>query len=202
MPGRRLGVRRDSQGPGGSLSPATCANRGSSCRKRSRRVPERPESGVVDIGLASTDLLYFASGRMGLPGTHVHRFAQPGQVQRDEVLPGRRPTGRPRDTASPTSSGPQPRRSDSGEDLGVPRAGREETSLIEEYAAHVRAFLGSGDISPLKVVADTANGMGGLVVPKVFEGLPFRSASALRRARRHVPEPSSRPDTAREPGRV
>jgi phosphomannomutase len=26
---------------------------------------------------------------------------------------------------------------------------------------------------PLKVVADTANGMGGLVVPRVFEGLPF-----------------------------
>ena len=28
-------------------------------------------------------------------------------------------------------------------------------------------------LKPLAVVADTANGMGGLVVPKVFEGLPF-----------------------------
>jgi phosphomannomutase len=28
-------------------------------------------------------------------------------------------------------------------------------------------------LRPLKVVADTANGMGGLVVPIVFERLPF-----------------------------
>src|SRR5262249_59240568 len=36
-----------------------------------------------------------------------------------------------------------------------------------------RSFADMSVLRPLNVVADTANGMGGLVVPKVFEGLPF-----------------------------
>jgi phosphomannomutase len=36
----------------------------------------------------------------------------------------------------------------------------------------VRSFIDTDALVPMKVVADTANGMGGLVVPKVFEGLP------------------------------
>jgi phosphomannomutase len=37
----------------------------------------------------------------------------------------------------------------------------------------VRSFVDLSVLKPLRVVADTANGMGGLVVPAVFEGLPF-----------------------------
>jgi phosphomannomutase len=48
-----------------------------------------------------------------------------------------------------------------------------ELDLLEEYATHVRSFVDVGSLRPLKVVADTGNGMGGLVVPKVFDGLPF-----------------------------
>ena len=54
---------------------------------------------------------------------------------------------------------------------------------------------------PLKVVADTANGMGGLVVPAVFERAAVRPRGHVRRARRHVPEPPGRPDPAGEPAR-
>ncbi len=129
--------------------------------------------GVVDIGLASTDLLYFASGRMGLPGTMFTASHNPARYNGMKFcLAGARPVGL--DTGLADVKRAAAEAISSGEDLGVPLAGREETSLIEEYAAHVRSFLGSGDISPLKVVADTANGMGGLVVPEVFEGLPFR----------------------------
>jgi phosphomannomutase len=45
--------------------------------------------------------------------------------------------------------------------------------LLDEFAEHVRSFIDRSHLRPLNVVADTANGMGGLVVPKVFEGLPF-----------------------------
>jgi phosphomannomutase len=45
--------------------------------------------------------------------------------------------------------------------------------LISEYAAHVRSFVDIAALRPLKVVADTGNGMGGLVAPRVFEGLPY-----------------------------
>ena len=44
--------------------------------------------------------------------------------------------------------------------------------------------------------------MGGLVVPAVFERLPHdRARGDVRRARRHVPEPSRRPAAARQPAR-
>jgi phosphomannomutase len=43
---------------------------------------------------------------------------------------------------------------------------------MDAYVEHVRSFIDVSALAPLKVVADTANGMGGLVVPKVFDGLP------------------------------
>src|SRR4029450_7084838 len=49
----------------------------------------------------------------------------------------------------------------------------EALDLLDDFARHVRSFVDLSALRPLKVVADTANGMGGLVVPKVFEGLPF-----------------------------
>jgi len=45
--------------------------------------------------------------------------------------------------------------------------------LLGDFAAHVHSFVDTSTLRPLRVVADTANGMGGLVVPAVFEGLPF-----------------------------
>src|SRR5690606_3573327 len=44
--------------------------------------------------------------------------------------------------------------------------------VLGDFAAHVHSFVDVGALKPLKVVADTANGMGGLVVPAVPEGLP------------------------------
>ena len=51
--------------------------------------------------------------------------------------------------------------------------GWSEQNLLDEWADHVVSFVDLGSLRPLKVVADTANGMGGLVVPIVFERLPF-----------------------------
>jgi phosphomannomutase len=44
--------------------------------------------------------------------------------------------------------------------------------LLDEFADHVVSFIDPTSVAPLRVVADTANGMGGLVVPKIFERLP------------------------------
>src|SRR6185295_3131822 len=49
----------------------------------------------------------------------------------------------------------------------------EHRDMLDEFGAKVRSFIDTDGLRPLKVIADTANGMGGLVVPKVFEGLPF-----------------------------
>jgi phosphomannomutase len=48
----------------------------------------------------------------------------------------------------------------------------EERNLLDAYADHVLTFVDPERFAPLSVVADTANGMGGLVVPAVFERLP------------------------------
>jgi phosphomannomutase len=44
---------------------------------------------------------------------------------------------------------------------------------MSDFVDHVLTFVDIGAIRPLRVVADTANGMGGLVVPAVFERLPM-----------------------------
>jgi phosphomannomutase len=45
--------------------------------------------------------------------------------------------------------------------------------VLADFADHVRSFIDTDGLRSLKVVADTANGMGGLVVPEVFAELPF-----------------------------
>jgi phosphomannomutase len=47
-----------------------------------------------------------------------------------------------------------------------------QLEFLDEYADHVRSFVDVSKLRRLKIVADTANGMGGLVAPKVFEKLP------------------------------
>ena len=49
---------------------------------------------VVNIGLASTDGLYYASGALGLPGAMFTASHNPAQVQRHQAVPGRRRAGR------------------------------------------------------------------------------------------------------------
>jgi phosphomannomutase len=45
--------------------------------------------------------------------------------------------------------------------------------LMGEWVRHVHSFVDLSALRPLKIVADTANGMGGFIAPKVFDGLPF-----------------------------
>jgi phosphomannomutase len=124
---------------------------------------------VVDLGLASTDLLYFASGKLDAPGAMFTASHNPAQYNGAKLcLPGAKPVGE--DTGlleikAMTASGLPP-------DDGTP-GGREQLDLLRQFGDHVRSFVDPQVLRPLKIVADTANGMGGLVVPVVFEQLPF-----------------------------
>jgi len=123
---------------------------------------------VVDLGLASTDLIYYAAGKLDRPGAMFTASHNPARYNGIKLcLSGARPVG------EDTGLGEIRRLVE----VGVPAADHQgritESSLIEDYAAHVRSFVDRSVLRPLKVVADTANGMGGLVVPRVFDGLPF-----------------------------
>ncbi|MEQ1785533.1 MAG: phosphomannomutase/phosphoglucomutase [Acidimicrobiales bacterium] len=123
---------------------------------------------VVDLGLASTDLVYFAAGKLDAPGAMFTASHNPAQYNGMKLcLAGARPVGedsglieikRMAADGVPAHAGPA--------------GGQESLDLLRAFADHVRSFVDIGALRPTKVVADTANGMGGLVVPAVFEGLP------------------------------
>jgi phosphomannomutase len=127
---------------------------------------------VVDLGLASTDLVYYAAGTLDAPGaifTASHNPAQYNGVK--FCLSGARPVGQDtglfvvRDTAVDVLHGRGP--------LPATTAGsRTSRNLLSAFADHVVSFIDTAALRPMRVVADTANGMGGLVVPAVFERIP------------------------------
>ncbi|HUI05225.1 MAG TPA: phosphomannomutase/phosphoglucomutase [Acidimicrobiales bacterium] len=128
---------------------------------------------VVDIGLASTDMLYFASGRLDAPGAMFTASHNPAGYNGIKMcLAGARPVGQDTGLAQ-TRAGAEEAMA-SGADEGRETGGYERHQMLDEYAAHVRSFIDVGALRPLTVVADTANGMGGLVAPRVFDGLPVR----------------------------
>lgn len=123
---------------------------------------------VLDVGMASTDTIYFASGSLGCPGAMFTASHNPAGYSGIKLC----------------ASGAKPIGEDSGlsEIKLVAQAGadpadrpgtRSEGDVLAAFVDHVRSFVDIESLRPLKVVADTANGMGGLVAPAVFDGLPF-----------------------------
>ena len=124
--------------------------------------------GVIDVGLASTDLLYFASGSLDLPAIMLTASHNPKQYNGLKFcLAGAKPVGE--------ESGLLEVRALTEQDL-PPTGDRgtvEHRDLLPAYVEHVLTFLDASRMRPLTVAIDTANGMGGLVAPAVFERLPF-----------------------------
>ena len=125
---------------------------------------------MVDLGLASTDLIYFASGSLDAPGamfTASHNPANYNGIKlcRAGAAPVGEETGLLQIKAA-VADGLEERAEEPG------RAERRD--LLPQFVAHVRSFVDVGALAPLSVVTDTANGVGGLVVPAVFSGLPFK----------------------------
>ena len=126
---------------------------------------------VVLIGLASTDGLYFASGRLNLPGAMFTASHNPAQYNGIKLC----------------RAGAAPVGQDSGlRDIkamiidGIPtyegRIGEvREQDMLTDYALFLRELVDVSKVRHLKVVVDAGNGMGGFTVPAVLEdaaGLP------------------------------
>ncbi len=127
---------------------------------------------VVDISLASTDTIYFASGRLDAPGAMFTASHNPAAYNGIKFcLAGARPVGE--DTGLAEIRRGAEEAMASGADDGDETGGYERRDFLAEYAAHVRSFVDVSALRPLTIVADTANGMGGLIAPEVFDGLGF-----------------------------
>ncbi|MFJ6294910.1 phosphomannomutase/phosphoglucomutase [Streptomyces griseoviridis] len=128
---------------------------------------------VTEIGLCSTDQLYYASGALDLPGAMFTASHNPARYNGIKMCrAGAAPVGQ--DTGLTEIRELAERWSDTGapEPVATPGTiGSRDT--LEEYAAHLRSLVDLTSVRPLKVVVDAGNGMGGHTVPTVFAGLPL-----------------------------
>ncbi len=123
---------------------------------------------VVDLGLVSTDMLYFASGRFSSPGAVFTASHNPPEYNGIKVcLPGAAPISAGGGLARVRDLALRP----AARAAGVKRGKLKQADVLDEFAAHVRSFVKAERLAGLRVVADAANGMGALVMPAVFDPL-------------------------------
>ncbi|GGP46827.1 phosphomannomutase/phosphoglucomutase [Streptomyces calvus] len=128
---------------------------------------------VTEIGLASTDQLYYASGALDLPGAMFTASHNPARYNGIKLCrAGAAPVGL--DTGLAEIRELVERWSETGapEPAGTPGTVTRRDTL-DDYATHLRSLVDLTSIRPLKVVVDAGNGMGGHTVPTVFAGLPL-----------------------------
>ena len=124
---------------------------------------------VISGGLGSTDMLYYASGVLGIPGAMITASHNPARYNGIKLCrAGAKPVGQETGLAElkemvaagvPAATGP---------------AGHIVTQdLLTGYAEHLKKLVDVSAIRPLKVVVDAGNGMAGHTVPTVFTGLPI-----------------------------
>ncbi len=125
-------------------------------------------AGVIEGGLGSTDMLYYASGSLGVPGAMITASHNPAKYNGIKMCrSGARPVGADtglteiRDLAA-AGLAPQ----------GTPGV-ISHRDLLSGYAQHLKTLVDLSAIRPLTVVVDAGNGMAGHTVPQVFEGLPI-----------------------------
>ncbi|MCL8016388.1 phosphomannomutase/phosphoglucomutase [Streptomyces sp. AS02] len=128
---------------------------------------------VTEIGLCSTDQLYYASGALNLPGAMFTASHNPAQYNGIKMCrAGAAPVGQ--DTGLAQIRELVEGWTDSGAPAPAARTGTiTQRDTLEDYAAHLRSLVDLTSIRPLKVVVDAGNGMGGHTVPTVFAGLPL-----------------------------
>ncbi|WP_040338412.1 phosphomannomutase/phosphoglucomutase [Candidatus Blastococcus massiliensis] len=125
---------------------------------------------VVEAGLGSTDMLYFAAGSLGIPGAMFTASHNPAQYNGIKMCrAGAAPIGQDSGLAQIRESA---ERDSYDRDPG--RVGSvSQRDVIHEYAAHLRGLVDLSEIRRLKVVVDAGNGMGGHTVPVVLADLPL-----------------------------
>src|ERR687885_2130119 len=131
----------------------------------------RSGADVLDLGLVSTDALYFAVGHLEEPGgamitaSHNPKNYNGLKLCREDAiaLSGDEGINQIRDLIT-SGQLPEP----NGDAGSV-----EEGDIIEDYAEHCVSFIDTEDLRPLKIVVDAGNGMAGKKRPPLFERPPL-----------------------------
>ncbi|HEX2774123.1 MAG TPA: phosphomannomutase/phosphoglucomutase, partial [Micromonosporaceae bacterium] len=125
--------------------------------------------GVIETGLASTDMLYYASGALDLPGAMFTASHNPAQYNGIKMCKaGAKPIGQDSGLAEIRKSAEALLDRPADHPAGEPQQPPQRRNLLPDYAAHLRTLVDLSGIRPLKVVVDAGNGMGGYTVPAVL----------------------------------
>ena len=122
---------------------------------------------VIRIGLASTDMLYFAAGSKNLPGAMFTASHNPAAYNGIKLcLSGARPIGK--ETGLLTIENFVR----NGMPIAMRPPGNEtHEDLLKAYADHLHKLVSFKGNRPLKIVIDAGNGMAGFTAPAIFERL-------------------------------
>ena len=120
---------------------------------------------VIRIGLASTDMLYFAAGKLNLPGAMFTASHNPAAYNGIKMcLSGARPIGKESGLLTIEKF------VDEGSPVALHQVGVEKhQEMLEEYVAHLLNLVDVSKIKKLKIVVDAGNGMAGHTAPAVFK---------------------------------
>jgi phosphomannomutase len=122
---------------------------------------------VIRIGLASTDMLYFASGKLNMPGAMFTASHNPAEYNGIKLCrSGARPIGKESGLAAIERDVIE------GSPISTRSVGREILrNMLDEYVTHLLSLVDVSAIRPLKIVIDAGNGMAGYTAGPVFERL-------------------------------
>jgi phosphomannomutase len=127
---------------------------------------------VVEIGLASTDMLYYASGVLDAPGAMFTASHNPATYNGIKLCrAGASPVGQDTgldEIAAMLDRGPGEVPGSTGTTGTVT-----QQDMREGYAEYLRSLVDLSGIRPLSVVVDAGNGMAGYTVPAVLDPLPI-----------------------------
>ncbi len=126
---------------------------------------------VIDGGLGSTDMLYYASGSLDMPGAVITASHNPASYNGIKLCrAGARPVGADSGLAELRQMACEGVPEDAGSHGKV-----SSQDLLSGYAGYLKTLVDLSGIRPLKVAVDAGNGMAGHTVPKVFCGLPIET---------------------------
>ena len=122
---------------------------------------------VIRIGLASTDMLYFASGKLGLPGAMFTASHNPAEYNGIKLcFSSARPIGKESGLVTIEKFVRE------GSPLALGGIGVEkQRNMLEEYVDHLFTLVDIKNIRPLKIIVDAGNGMAGHTAPAIFARL-------------------------------
>lgn len=124
---------------------------------------------VDDLGMITTDMVYYAAGALDRPGAMITASHNPKGYNGIKLcLAGAAPVGIETGLA-------EVHRMATEDPAAAPEAGRVETrDLLDDYLDHMVSIIDVDAVAPLRVAVDGGNGVAGVAVPGAFQRLPAR----------------------------